>query len=187
MPKPVIVSKPFEVTAGQIVDPSGELAKYGTQGADIPSAATVDLGAATGDFVRITGTTNISSFGVSPAGWERTVQFTGSLKLIYNSLNMILPAATYLQTAPNDVAIFRSRQRKLDLCFISGLQGSPIRLRRIGLGNVENIALSTWPGSANITGWHDASGVWQGWIAVNKGVQSERDCPGRSALRPGTK
>ena len=175
MPRPIIVSKPFEVTAGNIVDPTGELEKYNTQGADIPSAASINLGAATGDFVRVTGTTNISSLGIASAGIERTVQFTGALKLIYNSASLILPAAADLQTAPNDMAIFRSRGGGNWICanFQSASGAPPIQLTPddIGLGNVENVALSTWPGSANITTVGTiTSGVWQGSpIAVNKG------------------
>jgi hypothetical protein len=77
MSKPVVVSQPYNLTVGEIVQPSGELAKYGKQGADIPSAPTTDLASATGDYVRVTGTANITSFGVAAAGLIRTVEFTG--------------------------------------------------------------------------------------------------------------
>jgi hypothetical protein len=175
MPKPIIVSKPFNVTAGQIVDPTGELAKYGVQGADIPSAPTIDLASATGDYVRVTGNIDISSLGIAPAGVVRTVEFTGSLKLKYNSQSMILPAGTDLQTQPHDMAMFRSRGSGAWICasFQSASGAPPIQLTPddIGLGNVENVALSTWPGSSNITTVGTiTSGVWQGSpIAVNKG------------------
>src|SRR4029077_9544195 len=175
MPRPVIVSQPFETTAGQIVQPSGELAKYGIQGTDVPSATNMNLGATTGDYIRITGNTNIASFGVAPAGLVRTIEFTGSLKLIYNSSTMILPAGTDLQPHPYDMAIFRSRGAGNWICvnYQSSSGAPPIQITKddVGLGNVENVALSTWPGSPNIvTVGAITSGIWQGTpIAPNKG------------------
>lgn len=167
MSKPIIVSKPFNVTAGEIVDPSGELAKYAKQGVDIPSAATIDLGAATGDYVHVTGTTDIQSLGIAPAGVVRTVEFTGALKLIYNSATMILPAATDLQTAPYDTAVFRSRGNGAWICVsynpASGAPPLQLTPADVGLGNVQNIALSTWAGSTNLTTLGTiTAGIWQG-------------------------
>jgi hypothetical protein len=175
MAKPIIVSKPFNVVGGEIVDPSGELKKYSTQGADIPSAQTIDLGSATGDYVRVTGTTNIQSLGVAPAGIVRTVEFTGVLRLIYNSSSMILPGGVDLVTAPYDTAIFRSRGNGAWICvsYQSASGAPPLQLTPddVGLGNVENVALSTWPGSVNITTVGTITGgVWQGTpIAPTKG------------------
>ena len=114
--RPVIVSKAIESTAGVIVDPSGELRKYGVAGSDIASAATIDLGAATGDYVRVTGTTNIQSLGFAPAGVVRTVEFTGILTLIYNSADLVLPGATDIVTAPDNILIFRSRGNGAWIC-----------------------------------------------------------------------
>jgi hypothetical protein len=173
--RPVVVSKAVEATAGQIVDPSGELRKYGIQATDIPSAATIDLGAANGDYVRVTGTTNISNLGVAPAGVVRTVEFTGILTLIYNSANLVLPGGENIVTAPHDVLIFRSRGNSAWICvsYQAASGAPPLELTPddVGLGNVENVALSTWPGSANITTVGTiTAGVWQGSpIVANKG------------------
>ena len=173
--RPVVVSRAVEATAGQIVDPSGELRKYGVQGSDIPSAQTIDLGAANGDYVRITGTTNIQSFGIAASGIVRTVEFTGILKLIFNSANMILPGGVDMTTAPNDVAMFRSRGNGAWICvsYQAASGAPPLELTPddVGLGNVENVALSTWPGSTNITTLGTITGgVWHGSpIAANYG------------------
>ena len=173
--RPLVVSKAVEATAGTIVDPSGELRKYGVQGTDIPSAATINLGAATGDYVRVTGTTNISSLGVAPSGLVRTVEFTGILMLIYNSANLVLPGVANITTAPGDVLIFRSRGNGAWICvsYQAASGAPPLELTPddVGLGNVENVALSTWPGSTNITTVGTITGgVWQGTpIAANKG------------------
>ena len=175
MSRPVIVSKAIETTAGTIVDPSGELRKYGVQGADIASAATINLPAASGDYVRVTGTTNISDLGNGVAGMVRTVEFTGILALIYNSSTLILPGAVNMVTAPNDVSIFRCRGGNSWICisYQTAAGAPPVSLTPgdVGLGNVENIKLSTWPGSANLTTVGTiTSGIWQGSpIAPNKG------------------
>jgi hypothetical protein len=175
MSRPVIVSKVIEATAGTIVDPSGELRKYGVQGADIASAAAINLPVASGDYVRVTGTTNISSLGDGVAGLVRTVEFTGILSLIYNSSNLILPGAVNMVTAPNDVSIFRCRGGNSWICisYQTAAGAPPVSLTPgdVGLGNVENIKLSTWPGSANLTTLGTVTGgVWQATpIAPNKG------------------
>lgn len=83
-------------------------ANLGRQGADIASAATTDLSAATGDFVNITGTTTITALGTAASGIARTVKFTGALTLTHNATSLILPGAANITTAAGDVAIFRS-------------------------------------------------------------------------------
>ena len=80
----------------------------GTKGADIASAATTSIGAATGVFVHITGTTTITSFGTGTAGWLRLVRFAGALTLTHNATSLILPTGANITTAANDCAIFVS-------------------------------------------------------------------------------
>lgn len=78
------------------------------KGTDIASAGTIDLGAATGEFVDVTGTTTITSLGTVSAGIVRTVRFTGALTLTHNATSLILPTGANITTAANDVAMFRS-------------------------------------------------------------------------------
>lgn len=78
------------------------------KGADIASATTTDLRAATGDYVDITGTTTITALGTAPAGSEREIQFDGELTLTHNATSLILPGAANITTAAGDVARFRS-------------------------------------------------------------------------------
>lgn len=80
----------------------------GTKGSDIASATTCDIGAATGEFVDITGTTTITGFGTIGAGAIRKVRFTGVLTLTHNGTSLILPGATNITTAANDTAEFVS-------------------------------------------------------------------------------
>lgn len=85
-----------------------ELAKLGVQGTDIASAGTVDIGAATGDFVVITGSTSITSLGTATAGISRTLFFAGPITVQHDGTNITIPGATNLNAVLGDVAVFRS-------------------------------------------------------------------------------
>jgi microcystin-dependent protein len=112
---------------------------------------------------------------VAPSGVIRTVEFTGILNLIYNSANLVLPGGVNLTTAPNDIGIFRSRGNGawISVSWQPASGAPPLELTAddVGLGNVENIKLSTWPGSSNLTTVGTIStGVWQGTpISPTKG------------------
>lgn len=79
-----------------------------TKGTSIASAATTDIGAATGRFVHITGTTTITALGTKTAGVERELVFDGALILTHNGTSLILPGAANITTAAGDTAIFVS-------------------------------------------------------------------------------
>jgi len=85
---------------------SGEINE--AQGADIASATTTDLGVATGNYVRITGTTTITGLGTIQAGTRRVVTFTGTLTLTHNATSLILPGGASITTATGDSAEFIS-------------------------------------------------------------------------------
>lgn len=78
------------------------------KGADIASATTTDIGAATGNFVHVTGTTTITGLGTVQAGTRRIVRFAGALLLTHNATSLILPTGANITTAANDVAVFVS-------------------------------------------------------------------------------
>lgn len=78
------------------------------KGADIASATTTNLAAATGDFVHITGTTTITGLGTAAAGVTRKVVFDSALTLTHNATSLILPGAANITTAAGDTAIFVS-------------------------------------------------------------------------------
>lgn len=75
------------------------------QGADIASAASINLDAATGNLVDITGTTAITAITLSQ-GRERVVRFTGALTLTHGA-SLVLPGAANIATASGDFATFR--------------------------------------------------------------------------------
>lgn len=80
----------------------------GTKGADLASAATVDLGAATGMWAHITGTTTITSLGTASSGVMRWAVFDGALTLTHNATSLILPTGANITTAVGDAALFVS-------------------------------------------------------------------------------
>lgn len=81
---------------------------FSTKGADVASAATTDIGAATGSYIHITGTTGITALGTKTAGVLRDVVFDGILTLTHNATSLILPGAANITTAAGDTARFRS-------------------------------------------------------------------------------
>ena len=78
------------------------------KGADIASATTTNIGAATGNYVQITGTTTITALGTSAGGVWRNVTFTGGLTLTHNATSLILPTGANITTAAGDTALFMS-------------------------------------------------------------------------------
>ena len=79
------------------------------KGANVASAATTTIWATDGNFIHITGTTTITSFGTAEqAGDERTIVFDGALTLTHNSTSLILPSGANITTAAGDTAIVRA-------------------------------------------------------------------------------
>lgn len=76
--------------------------------ADVASAATTDIAAATAPFLHVTGTTTITALGTAPAGARRIVRFAGTLTLTHNGTSLILPTGANITTAANDAATFVS-------------------------------------------------------------------------------
>lgn len=73
----------------------------------IASAATTTIGTiGNGDTIHITGTTTITSLGVSQTGVTRNVVFDGALTLTYNATSLILPTSANIVTAAGDSAVF---------------------------------------------------------------------------------
>ena len=71
---------------------------------DLASAATCDIGGQNSLFVRVTGTTTITSFGTTYNG-PRFVRFAGALTLTHNASSLILPGAANIVTAAGDACV----------------------------------------------------------------------------------
>lgn len=77
----------------------------GIKGADIASAATINLDTADGDFNDVTGTVTITAVTLA-SGDERKVRLRGALALTHNATSLILPGNANITTADGDVAVF---------------------------------------------------------------------------------
>lgn len=75
-----------------------------TQGADIASAATLNLETATGNIVDVTGTVTVTAVTLSQGHW-RLARFTGAL-ILTNGASLVLPGATNFTTAAGDYVLF---------------------------------------------------------------------------------
>jgi hypothetical protein len=93
---------PSQKAAKTYID--GKIATVSGHGADIVSAATINLQTATGNFVHVTGSTTISAITLSD-GQQRTVYFTGA-PLLTNGASLVLPGGANIQAAPGDIAVF---------------------------------------------------------------------------------
>ncbi|HYH63438.1 MAG TPA: hypothetical protein VD866_01955 [Urbifossiella sp.] len=91
-----------------------------SQAADVPSAATVDLDAAYGMVVDVTGTTGISAVTLSQ-GRVKVVRFTGALTLTHGA-SLVLPGGANITTAAGDYAILVGYASSVVRCagYISG-------------------------------------------------------------------
>lgn len=85
-----------------------ENAIYENEGSALTAAATVDLSSATGNFLHITGTGTISSFGTCPAGARFVLVFDGVCTLTYNATSLIIPGSANKTTAANDCCMIVS-------------------------------------------------------------------------------
>lgn len=77
-------------------------------GSDIASGTTVDLSAATGDVIKITGTNTIAAITGKSAGSEFELRFQSPLRLVHNDTSLILPGGIDMTVKADDVVSFRS-------------------------------------------------------------------------------
>lgn len=85
-----------------------ELTKVNLAGTNIASAGSIDIGAGTGDFITITGTTTITALGTAAAGTQRILVFAGALTLTHNATSLILPRGANITTSAGDIAVMQS-------------------------------------------------------------------------------
>ncbi len=127
------------------------------KGSNIASATTTDIGAATGNYVHITGTTTITGLGTaSQAGISRTVVFDGALTLTHNAAAIILPTGTNITTEAGDKAVFVADTTTIWNCVsYTRASGEPLSASASGM---------TWN---EVTGTTQAADVDNGYIANN--------------------
>ena len=81
---------------------------YENEGSALAAAASVNLALATGNYLHITGTGTINSFGTCPAGARFVLVFDGVCTLTYNATSLIIPGSANKTTAANDCCMIVS-------------------------------------------------------------------------------
>lgn len=150
-----------------------------SRGADVASAATVNLDTATGDLVDITGTTTITAITLAD-GKERTVRFAGILTLT-NGASLILPSGANIVTAAGDFAVFRGYASGVVRC-TSYVRATGLSVDGIGAGSAtiasaSTVDLGSTPetsitisGTTTITSFGSSMKVGQTKIATFSGI-----------------
>jgi len=85
----------------------------GTQGANIASTSQVDLSAATGNYIHMTGTTGVTELGTVAAGTRVVIKFISALNMTHDNTKLILPGDVDLAIEAGDMGLFVSEGSNL--------------------------------------------------------------------------
>lgn len=100
------------------------------KGADIASAATVNLTTATGNAVHITGAVTITAVTLG-SGMFRMVIFDGALTLTHHATNNNLPGGSDITTAANDRALYWADGTTVYCMAYIKASGAPVKMSQI--------------------------------------------------------
>jgi len=180
-----------ELTAGSGVTVSKQL---NTQSATVASAATANIGAAAGNYIKITGNTSITSFGTVAAGALRVIEFNAAATLVHNATSMILPGGANITAANNDTALAISEgSGNWRVAAYQKASGAPVTLSPITSSLSAPVAMNntsayfdgpsinqgtsgTWFVSGTITAYDTAGGanifakLWDGTTVIASGA-----------------
>ena len=155
-----------------------------SKGADIASNTLTDIGAATGNYVTITGTTTITAFGTAQAGTMRWLRFAGALTLTHNATSLILPDGASITTVAGDVALFISDGSGNWRC------GGYSRTTTASFASFKNLKITTTGTNATVTLTADAvvieNSATVGRTIRNVSVSINTATTGANALDAGT-
>jgi hypothetical protein len=85
-----------------------ENAIFENKGTTLPSAGVVNLNSATGNYLHISGSVAINSFGTCPAGARFVLMFEGTPTLTYNATSLIIPGGTNKTVVAGDCCMIVS-------------------------------------------------------------------------------
>lgn len=124
-----------------LASPHAGFDNISVKGSDVASASTIDLDAATGSLVDVTGTTTITAVTLG-SGKRRIVRFTGALTLTHGA-SLVLPGGANITTAAGDFAVFAGYPSSVVRCVgyfpASGVQAYDAATLK---GNVEDQAIT---------------------------------------------
>lgn len=134
-------------------------------GGDVASASTIDLTAATGGIVDVTGTTTITAITLA-AGQMQIVRFTGVLTLTHGG-SLVLPGAANITTAAGAYAMFVGYAAGVVRCaFFQRANGQAVVKPDVmtgdsGSGGVSGLVPSPAAGDAAVGRVLAADGTWK--------------------------
>lgn len=127
-----------------------------------------------GGWVVESGATARTSLGVDPAGTDNSTNVTLAGSLDYITISGQEITRNAIDLAADVTGTLPATNGGTGLTSISTLLNSNTTSSDVGLGNVENTALSTWPGTSNITtvGALDAGSITSGFGNIDNGSSS---------------
>lgn len=127
-----------------------------------------------GGWVVESGATARTSLGVDPAGTDNSTNVTLAGTLDYITISGQEITRNAIDLAADVTGTLPATNGGTGLTSISTLLNSNTTSSDVGLGNVENTALSTWPGTSNITtvGALDAGSITSGFGNIDNGSSS---------------
>ena len=127
-----------------------------------------------GGWVIESGATARTSLGVDPAGTDNSTNVTLAGSLDYITISGQEITRNAIDLAADVTGTLPATNGGTGLTSISTLLNSNTTSSDVGLGNVENTALSTWPGTSNITtvGALDAGSITSGFGNIDNGSSS---------------
>jgi len=132
------------------------------KGADIASAATINLTTATGNLTHVTGTTPITAITI-PVGAERTVIFDGALTLTHGA-GLLLPGAANITTAANDRAIIRGDTAGAIVTSYTKADGTAVK------GGLTLVATLTPTAAANLDFLTTFTAAYDNYLVLPEGL-----------------
>lgn len=121
------------------------------QGSNIAAASTTDIGAATGNYVEVTGSATINSLGTVQSGTRRVVRFTSAGSLLVHSGALLLPnGGADITTEINDIGQFISLGGGSWLCTdYTRATGGTVS----GVSDVPTGSITAFGGTSAPSGW----------------------------------
>lgn len=137
------------------------------------SASTMNIGAAIGNYIVVTGTTTITAFDTPQAGTRRKLKFSDTVIVTYNATTMLLPGAANIVAYAGDVLEFTYEGsgvwRCTDIQRYKGFRGARI----YNNGSGQSVAASSTVKVALNTITFDTSNFWSATntrIEIPKGI-----------------